>query len=563
MEQQPFDKAIKESLDKLEVPFEADHWQQMELLLNNLPVGDGSAIDAHFDSIFKNKLNATPVPPPTPEIWSKIEKGIEYGELADAQFDDMINQSLGSLEVKVDDGWEQIDAGLELAEQADLDFDKAIYASLQSVRTKPNPGVWNRVINTINDNLILREKLYRYKLAETTVIILLLLQFYQYIPTFPEYFPQKADVPTDIFEELPTDQQEYFNPIHEDSKTELDAKINPPIAQRSKENSSVANNIQLNSSDGLIAETPTSQLGTVINNDGQIIRNKFAVKPIGSLLPEMEQRSGLSISVGEMNQHLTLYTEGSDKLINTVPSLSPSLLTAGHVPLLGCKNCNYRKIPAQIRLGLVGNVAVNNAYISGGQLLDINALNQRGIGYGSGFSIGFKYGRWEIETGLNYAAKQYDPNIVDLPHAELKRTHFQTVHLQNLHLPVNLRFNYAVLGKGKWHLYAQTGAALNVIMRAEYDLAEVSSISRSRVNDVTTFRLNQIDYNNGLIAGDGFKSNRYISINMGVGAERFISPTWSIFVQPDFHFHFSGTRIGPTEDRINTLSLSFGARKSL
>ncbi len=45
--------------------------------------------------------------------------------------------------------------------------------------------------------------------------------------------------------------------------------------------------------------------------------------------------------------------------------------------------------------------------------------------------------------------------------------------------------------------------------------------------------------------------------------ERYISPSWSIFVQPDFHFHFSGNRIGPTEDRINTLNLSFGARKSL
>jgi len=50
---------------------------------------------------------------------------------------------------------------------------------------------------------------------------------------------------------------------------------------------------------------------------------------------------------------------------------------------------------------------------------------------------------------------------------------------------------------------------------------------------------------------------------MGAGAERYISPNWSIFVQPNFHFHFSGNRIGPTEDRINTLNLSFGARKSL
>ena len=119
------------------------------------------------------------------------------------------------------------------------------------------------------------------------------------------------------------------------------------------------------------------------------------------------------------------------------------------------------------------------------------------------------------------------------------------------------------MGKGKWHLYTQTGAALNVILRAEHDLAEVGAISRSKVNEITTSRISQIEFNNGLLGGGGLKENRFISISMGAGVEKFISPRWSLFVQPDFHFHFSGNQIGPTDDRINTLSVSFGARKSL
>ena len=277
----------------------------------------------------------------------------------------------------------------------------------------------------------------------------------------------------------------------------------------------------------------------------------------------MEQRSGLSISVSEMNQHLTLHTETGNSIINTVPSLRPNFVESQYITPLGCKDCKYTKIPARLRLGLVANFASTNAYVSGGDLLDINAFSEKGFGYGIGGSLGFKYGKWEIETGLMYAAKQYDPNIVDTPKPNAKRTHFQTIHLQALHIPVNLRYNYAVLGKGKWHLYAQTGAALNVILRAEYDLAEVSSISRSKVNDVTTTRISQIDFNNGLLGGDGFQNNHFLSISMGAGVERYISSRWSIFIQPDFHFHFSGNSIGTTEDRINTLSVSFGARKSL
>ncbi len=564
MSQEPFDKAIKESLENLEIAFNADHWQQMEMLLHNLPVGDEGAIDAHFDSMITDKI-ANPTISLNHSAWAGIEAGLVKAEVSDTAFDGAITEKLNTPLNIVAPNWDQIANALDKADAADDAFDAEIYTSLQNLQASPPTNYWQRLLKRLNADVALREKLYRYKLIEATLMILLLLNFYQYLPIHQFFIPatiqqqelNQANTPAPIAStKKEIDSQEIATTtITPKTQTASNTPIKPLIPKQV---------IQTKDKD--------NQKTTLINQDivdptenvsPRIVRNYSLTNPIAILPTTMSQRSGLSISVSEMNQHLTLYTETGNSLIGTIPSLRPNFIESQYITPLGCKDCRYTKVPARLRLGLVANLASTNAYVSGGDILDIRAFSEKGFGYGIGGSLGFKYGRWEIETGLIYAAKLYDPNIVDTPKADAKRTHFQTVHLQTLHIPVNLRYNYAVLGKGKWHLYAQTGAALNVILRAEYDLAEISSISRSKVNDVTTSRISQIDFNNGLLGGDGFKNNRFLSISMGAGVERYISPRWSVFVQPDFNFHFSGNRVGTTEDRINTLSISFGARKSL
>ena len=560
MSQEPFDKAIKKSLENLDIAFNADHWQQMEMLLHNLPIGDEGAVDAHFDAMIKDKIADTKIPL-NQSAWAGIEAGLINAEALDARFDEAITNKIGTPTNMVAPNWENIANALDIADAADDAFDTEIYTSLQNLQASPPPNYWQRLVNRLNADLALREKLYRYKLIEATLMILLLLNFYQYLPNNQFFIPSSAKQQQELKEAgeqstIPTEGilEKRETPAKTTPKTNTASKVSttPLIAAKTKETRE-SQDRQLTSQD-LVNNTDITT---------NLFRNYSLTTPIATLPTVMENRSGLSISVSEMNQHLILYTETGNSIINTVPSLRPNFVESQYITPLGFKYSKYTKIPARLRLGLVANLASTNAYVSGGEILDITAFSEKGFGYGIGGSLGFKYGKWEIETGLMYAAKRYDPNIVDTPIPNAKRTHFQTVHLQTLHVPVNLRFNYAVLGKGKWHLYAQTGAALNVILRAEYDLAEVGAISRSKVNEVTTSRINQIDFNNGLLGGDGFKNNRFLSISMGAGAERYITPRWSIFLQPDFHFHFSGNRVGTTEDRINTLSISFGARKSL
>ncbi len=534
MEQKKFDKAIKDSLGKLEGKYNAAHWQQMEELLDKLP-SEHPIEDAPFDALVREKLANL--------------KGAENSA-----------------------SWDKIAQVLTEMERADAQFDAQVFSKLKNIQPAYQQRHWQQLLARLTANFALREKLYRYKLMELTLMILLLLNFYQYLPSkfITNQKTFKKEAPSLL---NPVEDQPVFKPIFEEknnqkptpkvkeSKTGIKDLVKPPIAD---------NQLIKTSTD-----KPTPLTERILNlketsNSIPVIEKKYGIAAsLPSLNSNLGERTSLSIIMSDMHRHLAMHNSTTgNALINTIPSLQPDFVETQLIIPLDCKDCKKMKVPAQIRVGMVSHIAHNAVYRAGNPLTNVSALTQNGFGYGSGFSIGFKYGRWELETGLAYADKQYDPNIIEqhggiVNNGGIRQTHFKNIALQTATIPVNLRFNYAILGKGKWHFYTQAGASLNMILRAEYDFAETVSNGRWTGSNASTARISRIDYNNGILAGDGLKENRYLTINMGTGLEYYLSPRWSIFLQPDFHYHFSGNRIGPNQDRINTLSLAFGVRASL
>ena len=191
MNQESFDKAIKKSLENLDIAFNADHWQQMEMLLHNLPIGDEGAIDAHFDATVKDKI-ANPTIPLDQSAWAGIEAALINAETLDARFDEAITNKIAMPTTVAAPNWETIADALDIADAADDAFDTEIYTSLQNLQASPPPNYWQRLVNRLNADLALREKLYRYKLIEATLMILLLLNFYQYLPNNQFFVPSSV-----------------------------------------------------------------------------------------------------------------------------------------------------------------------------------------------------------------------------------------------------------------------------------------------------------------------------------------------------------------------------------
>lgn len=225
MSHQPFDKTIKQSLENMEIAFNADHWQQMEMLLHNLPIGDEGAIDAHFDAIIKDKI-VQPNLPLNHSAWAGIEAGLIKAEALDVEFDAAVTDKITQPTTFPLSNWDSIADALDIAETVDADFDKEIYSSLQNLQASPPPNYWQRLVNKLNADFALREKLYRYKLIEATLMILLLLNCYQHLPSHYIF------VPTSTVQEAPLEQA--TTPVNQktlNEKAPLPTNIVPKVNQ--------------------------------------------------------------------------------------------------------------------------------------------------------------------------------------------------------------------------------------------------------------------------------------------------------------------------------------------
>ena len=318
MSQQPFDKAIRQSLENIEIAFNADHWQQMEMLLHNLPVGDEGAIDAHFDAIIKDKISHPSTPSNLSSAWVGIEAGLVKAEAVDAEFDATIIDKIKQPIALPASNWEHIANALDSAEAADVAFDKEIYTSLHNLQASPPPNYWQRLVNKLNADFALREKLYRYKLIEATLMILLLLNFYQYLPSNHAFVPSSA-------------MEQANQSIIPSGQKILEKAVGSPVNIASKVNTTNRTKAKSTAKQPSIAKTATTKNDNSIENSSltilaetnttvNIYRNYSLTPPITKLPAAIEKRSSLAISVGEMNQHLTLHTETGNFIIQTVPS---------------------------------------------------------------------------------------------------------------------------------------------------------------------------------------------------------------------------------------------------
>lgn len=521
MEQNHFDEQIKAAMQKLEPPYNANHWQRMEDALDAMDKGATASVeDAAFDAFISGKL-----------------------------------ENLSS-DIKSPD-WNRMEAALEKAGVSDKAFDIEVKSKIASIRPTYQSSHWELLAERLRREKAVKESLFKNKIAEVTILLLLLLNFYQYIPDYNAIQSLPITPENNIEEKVtPIDKQEIKIPTQQETII--------PVAQVAprKENKR------------------QSTISTLFENATPIDNRLFISPTLSSVSidgissqPSLQQvtfgidgKTGLTITVPEMTRHLGYLGISNSAFIETLPSLEPASLATATIPL-GCKNCKKAKIPARFRFGMISHVGGTSAIRSSSvsQLLSTFALAQKGTSYGSGFTLGFKYGVSEIETGFIYSAKSYAPNINDAYESGggINIKQFKGIDLQTIHIPLKLRVNYAVLGKGKWHLYFQTGVAMNVILRAQYDIIDKSQSNNKLFNDIAaSSRLAKITLNRGIFGGDTFKENRFFTLNGGIGTEYYLSPKWSVFVEPEFNHYFSQSRIGPTQDRINSVSVSFGVKAS-
>ena len=515
MQQNQFDKHIKESLEKLEVPLNADHWMHMEQQLNSLSAMEDTTA---FDSLISGKL-----------------------------------ENIGTNAAMPN--WQRMAAALDQVEIEGKNFDTEVKTKINSINPAYQPSHWELLAARLRQEKTIKESLIKNKSAEVILIALLFLNFYQFFPNFPQItsFPAK-----EIIKEIPTKEATPIKAIPQANNIK-NVQQEQPVTKVIASETVIENSNSDENADDQLYFSPAAL--TTVDISGVDIADDRKALPFG-----IDGKTGLTITVPEMTRHLDLFGLDNSIFLESLPSLQPASLATTNILPLDCEDCTRYKMYSRLRFGMVSHIGGTSAVRAADQFLSTSVLPQKGVGYGSGFSLGFKYSRFEIETGLIYSEKAYSPNIDDAYSSfggDINLKQFTGIHLQTLQIPVNLRYNFAVLGNGKWHLYGQNGIAMNVVLRAQYDITDTPQpITKQFAEIAASSRLNKIRFNRGILGGDSFKENRFFTLNFGMGAEYYMSPKWSVFMQPDFQYYISQSRIGPTQDRINSLSVSFGIKTS-
>lgn len=188
----------------------------------------------------------------------------------------------------------------------------------------------------------------------------------------------------------------------------------------------------------------------------------------------------------------------------------------------------------------------------------------------SGFHLGFllSEGAKRLETGFGfiYAHKEYNAPRVTFIQGSLRDGYtteqLQKIQLNLLQIPVFTRYN--IIHKENWRLYASLGATAQVTLSANYYIVHPGFFPTSVA---LTGKTNSVYQNleEGLMQGGTLIDNVYLSMDMGVGAEKMVSPRTSIFVQSSYQSFVGHVSkgIGPYNDRISTVSFQSGVRINL
>lgn len=513
----PIDRIIKEKLEGLEAPFDAGSWQLMEQRLNEEAMGIGG----------------------------------EGQPAADTKH-----------------------------------IDEAVFEKLHRYQAAYQPGHWKRMEALLEEAFAWPRKVLRYKLTELALMLLLFLFLWQYIPGGPAAgpgLPQALEntpqyTPADGKEEaLPAEPRQSGsttpdaphgqNPDGRDNLSPESASAGSAPATAAIAGGGSAVGSVRNASPGL----PSSQRAIIAGNERREASSRYLL-PLAS--PELQ---GLQLKApayplpARPSFNASLIAE-----LNRLDALSPELSyetdkSIGDVSLI--KN----KTGAALRVGMFGSAEYNHITVPSSEEKKLEEELQRyAIGYGGGLSVGLEMGRFEIETGVIYAARQYPVGLVYVNGSVgsgLQGQRLEASELNIINLP--LHFRYSFLRRGGWRAYALAGASLQVAFQRNYYVSEEPKFNFRPMQppapappppsneEATIDRIRKSGL--GWFEGGTFEENAYLTGNLGFGLERYLSSRWCLFVQPTYQHSLQYFRVGlgPNADRINSLSVLFGAKVRL
>ncbi len=484
--------------------------------------------------------------------------------MGNKDFDKIVRQKLDNLNAPFDSlHWDRLKSrldGIENTGTPDADVravDEVYFDKLHSLEASYEPAHWKQMSGRLDEVFTFPRRVYQYKLAELALMLLLLITFYQYFP-----LPVHSSDPEPAIE----------NPVI--LQAQLDSKAKNPSSSSTpnqlmnfdigvEKGINVSKNAIVTASK-LLAENETNFFPSFLRSKGESDRKVITseLDEINTILTNIESEQKKSILYPIIPKDKNLLADLQPLSSVSEPLQADELLVTSSV----------KKIldGTHLRFGMFSSVEYNYIMTPYDEVFDREAYNQFAPGYGGGFSIGVEKGKWEIETGAIYSAKHYLPRSIKHLYGDIEKgfhiEELKDIQINILNIPFNIRYHF--VDKPKWRFSTLGGFSAQIAFQANYDRVDISKIFGSGAPSDSGVRSSKYDekpFKDGWFEGGTFKENSYYTANIGLSVERFLTPQWSIFVQPTYYHQLKplSNGLGPNYDRIHTLSILAGAKVRL
>ena len=599
MESNSLDKFIKDKLVNLDAGNPLDTWAQLndKLDANLTPTSEEDLV---FDSNIKEnleELNAIEM-----ADWDNFLPALELDENleaieADLVIDNTVKANLVQLEADYDPNtWTTLSDKLNLAdvlehEKEDLDLDQVAYDKLLNITVPQQAGDWESFEKDLDKEFVLPFKLlFKYKLAEVAILTSLILIFFQLNPIVNNSTQPNLEVVEEITilntssdisdgtERIVTKAATAATPLaHTISKPTLNKKatvkrqnnVSDIKAAHSINNSSQSKNFTSLSTSLTITNNRDADRNNNTINDEPILEVSSPVAAVVSAKGEqIEKEKSVLKVISDKDSNVN---QGFGPVLNTAKLPTEALvnLNIDDNGVQFCKSCYQLGSVLRWRLGAHLDGKYEYIMTAYDNVFDLESYNHSTFGYGAGLSTSILLGNWELESGFDYASRQYSPRGEETLGSIAKgflRVQLDKIQMNILSIPLNLRYHFKDK-LTKTHFYMHAGATLNVATQANYFIKSefLNNARRPSVNETSRlFEESETTsdkiYSLGWFEGGSYLENRYLTANIGLGFERKISGRYSIFGQTTYSHFLDNKGLGPNDDRFHTINFSTGVR---
>ena len=184
-------------------------------------------------------------------------------------------------------------------------------------------------------------------------------------------------------------------------------------------------------------------------------------------------------------------------------------------------------------------------------------------GYGGGIAVGFRKGKWGIETGLQYSQKNYQPQKESLVYQSDLINGHSTFNIDQVDahvISVPLKVTHRIARVGKTSAHAVAGVTANFATNKTYGYK--TSHYPVPPDPQIPIVIYDLPSAKGVLENGGLSHNAYATADLGLRVEHGLGKRYVAFVEPVFRQSLGGG-LGPRSAQLSTFSLQAGVMATL